>query len=169
MPPGRPQKRSRNTSGLRHQSCNNTPVSKDEMSSSSDSDAENTPVATSTNGNDPGTLDDEVLWDMKKSHIDEEEELVYKEAGDDTDVEEISDSEGFWEDEDLQDMLIALAIKEGENLKDGDWLPPKQRKKKKSGSTIASILSMSLIFMKSLRTHCKTTSLLNRASYCKQI
>lgn len=81
-----PQKRSRNTSGLRHQSSHNLPVPED-LSSSSSSDAGNTHFAMSTNGEDPDTVEDEVLWDMKKPRLDEEDELVCQETGDDTNQE----------------------------------------------------------------------------------
>ena len=91
----------------------------------SDSDVGMVPTAANTYGHDPSSLDDEVLWDMRKSHVNEEEEIVYQEIGNNTDVEDGSDCEEFWEDEDLHKMLINMAIKEGDDPKDEDWLPLK--------------------------------------------
>jgi hypothetical protein len=48
----------------------------------------------------------------------------------DTDVEELSEC-GEWEDDDLQESMYKLAVCEGDDPSDEDWLPYELRKKKK--------------------------------------
>ena len=120
---GRLPKRPRNISGLRnHARC-------------SPAASECNP-STERNERSP-TLDDasdeEAIWGNMRSREDEEEEILCWELGNESVVEEDSDSEDIWEDKELQKWLITV-VGDIDDPKDRDWLPGEfLRKKRKIG------------------------------------
>ena len=58
-------------------------------------------------------------WDIMKSREYKKEEILYRQLGNDSSIEEDSDSEATWEDKELQDWLVVLAVRECDDPKDG--------------------------------------------------
>ena len=87
-------------------------------------------LPTAVNDNDAEISDDEVLWDVMRSRVDEEEEMPYRGIGTESEVEEDLEAEHLWEDEDLEECLLELSIKD-DDPGGGGWFPRCSRKKRR--------------------------------------
>lgn len=103
-----PKKRSRNISGLCNQTCHST------SSSASENDdpprKSLTPAIVDIAENSIESDDDLLKWDEMRSRVDEEEEILYRDIGLDSEVEEVSDCEEFG-DEEFERKMLELAIR----------------------------------------------------------
>ena len=98
-------------SGLRNQACHDPSESPCDDPNTERNEKSPTPAT------DIEASNDEVDWDTMRSQEDEEEEILYRELGNDSPIEEDLDCEAIWEDKGLQDWLVALAVRDP---KDGD-------------------------------------------------
>ncbi|KAM6492911.1 hypothetical protein JOM56_000864 [Amanita muscaria] len=135
MARGRRPKHTRNTTGLRNQPTqlnvpqlpNVEPIGSDtertQTPGDSDSHCENSDTGT------PDTLLERGLglhFDSTRFIIDNDDAGIES----DLEIEEVSLC-GDWGDENLQESLIALAVNEGDDPLDEDWLPNALKKRKK--------------------------------------
>lgn len=121
-----PKKRSRNTSGL----CNQIRHSTSGSSASDSDDASRkslTPAIVDSAAQSIESDDELLKWDEMRSRADEEEEILYRDIGLESEVEEVSDCEEFG-DEEFERKMVELAIRD--NPKDTDWLPVAIRNRK---------------------------------------
>lgn len=122
MTRGRPPKKcSRNISGLRHQHRHDSTSASESDDHSCDNPKRKSPTpATVSNDADTESDDDLLTWDMMRLRADDEEEIMDRELGSDSEVEEAGDCEEFG-DEEFEERMIELAIRD--DPKDTDWLP----------------------------------------------
>ena len=132
MARGRPQKRARNTTGLRNQRRELTRIVPDGPDLPNAEPLTNVaPTDDSHENSDPSTSDIPerelgLYFDSAKFIFDNENAGIES----DLEIDELS-SCGDWGDEDLQESLIRMAANEGDNPSDENWLPYGLRKKKK--------------------------------------
>ena len=130
MARGRPRKHTRNTTGLRNQSTQSS-VPKLPNGEHLGNDIEPAGAQVPRNSHDPSSSDKPER--ELGLHLDSTRFLINDDdAGmeSDSDVEELSSGED-WDDEDLQERMFKLAMNEGDDPSDEDWLPYELKKKKK--------------------------------------
>lgn len=158
MPRGRPRKHSRNVTGLMHQNLeasqvvNFVPVHQNAVADNEE------PAPSGSLDPEPDETDDEQIWDEMRAKRGAEEltesveevevgngsdpELTAEadQSDDDVDLEqEIDefDADECWEQDELQEKLLDMAVGAGDDLRDEDWLPyelPKKRRQKQVNS-----------------------------------
>ena len=126
-----PQKHTRNTTGLRNQS---TQSSVPELPNGEHlgNDIEPASAQVPHNSHKPSSSDKPeqelgLHLDSTRFLIDDDDDAGMES---DSDVEELSLGED-WEDKDLQERMFKLAVNEGDDPSDEDWLPYELKKKKK--------------------------------------
>ena len=127
---GRPQKHIRNTAGLRNQSTQSS-VPQLPNGEHLGNDIEPASAQVSHDSHVPSSSDKPER--ELGFHLDSTRFLINDDdAGmeSDSDVKELSSGED-WEDKDLQERMFKLAVKEGDDPSDEDWLPYELKKKKK--------------------------------------
>ncbi|KAF7783159.1 hypothetical protein Agabi119p4_2535 [Agaricus bisporus var. burnettii] len=120
-----PKKRSRNTSGLRNQHHRSLSTCRSDDSIPDNQRKSPTPA----NVRNAKLMDDEVLWDMMRSREDEEEEVLDREFGYDSEVEVVSRQDDEFGDEDFEKKMAELALQDDPT--DTDWLPCSKKPKVK--------------------------------------
>ncbi|KAG5651091.1 hypothetical protein H0H81_009867 [Sphagnurus paluster] len=158
MPAGRPRKRPRDTSGLRNQKKQHA---QDELTDQDnhglrlDNDSvDGSGAAEAEQGvfSDAG-MDFELLWE--RDELLEGEEM---DPGPESDVEELSDYEFEWDDEELQENLIDFAEMHGDDPEDEDWHPNLHAKKKKKTGRPKHYIKGPDVMSKSARTRRRYTA-----------
>ena len=126
---GRPQKRSRNTTGLRNQQQleristpgphlpNTEPLTNVQVAPTDDSDSHD-----NSHSSTPDIPEQELglYFDSTRFIIDNENAAIESDL--ELEVEELSLC-GDWGDEDLQENLIQMAVNDGDSPLDENWLP----------------------------------------------
>lgn len=151
---GRPPKRPRNINGLRNQPRNSSPSGhRDRLpcarspvdAAGPDIPSLNTNLRSPDNAQSDDSDSDDGA-DLGNCHGCTRSSRAFTEGADgwdsDSEMEQESECEPDWEDDTLCERMVDLAMNEGDNLHDEDWLPRNLKRKRRKTTGLLHDLSL---------------------------